>query len=39
MPDITISGAGSTVFARQLMTDILHIEGLDEGSFALARTE
>jgi alpha-galactosidase len=35
MPDITILGAGSTVFARQLMTDILHIEGLDEGSFAL----
>ena len=35
MPTITILGAGSTVFARQLMTDILHIEGLDEGSFAL----
>ncbi|MDQ2716429.1 MAG: alpha-galactosidase [Chloroflexota bacterium] len=35
MPQITILGAGSTVFARQLMTDILHIEGLDEGSFAL----
>jgi alpha-galactosidase len=28
-------GAGSTVFARQLMTDILHIEGLNEGTFAL----
>ncbi len=32
---ITILGAGSTVFARQLMTDILQIEGLDEGCFAL----
>lgn len=35
MPQITILGAGSTVFARQLMTDILHIDGLDEGCFAL----
>src|SRR5215470_345600 len=35
MPYITILGAGSTMFARQLMTDILHIEGLDEGHFAL----
>ena len=35
MPYITILGAGSTVFARQLMTDILQIEGLDEGCFAL----
>jgi alpha-galactosidase len=35
MPYITILGAGSTTFARQLMTDILQIEGLDEGSFAL----
>ena len=34
-PYITILGAGSTVFARQLMTDILLIEGLDEGCFAL----
>jgi alpha-galactosidase len=34
-PSITFMGAGSTVFARQLMTDILQIEGLDEGSFAL----
>lgn len=32
---ITILGAGSTVFARQLMTDILQIEGVDEGCFAL----
>ncbi len=35
MPKITIVGAGSTVFARQLITDILQIEGLDEGNFAL----
>jgi alpha-galactosidase len=35
MPYITILGAGSTVFARQLMTDILQIEGPDEGCFAL----
>ncbi len=35
MPYITILGAGSAVFARQLMTDILQIEGLNEGCFAL----
>jgi alpha-galactosidase len=35
MPYVTILGAGSTVFARQLMTDILQIEGLDGGCFAL----
>ncbi len=35
MPNITILGAGSAMFARQLMTDILQIEGLDEGCFAL----
>lgn len=35
MPYVTILGAGSAVFARQLMTDILQIEGLDEGCFAL----
>lgn len=35
MPNITILGAGSTMFARQLMTDILLIQGLDEGCFAL----
>lgn len=34
-PNITILGAGSTVFARQLMTDILLVEGLNEGSFSL----
>ncbi len=35
MPYITILGAGSAVFARQLMTDMLLIDGLDEGCFAL----
>jgi alpha-galactosidase len=35
MAYITILGAGSTVFAQKLMTDILQIEGLDEGTFAL----
>jgi alpha-galactosidase len=35
MPHITFLGAGSTVFARQLMTDILQVDGLDEGTFAL----
>ncbi len=34
-PKITFLGAGSAVFARQLITDILHIDGLDEGAFAL----
>jgi alpha-galactosidase len=32
---IAYIGAGSAVFARQLITDILTIEGLEEGSFAL----
>src|SRR5690242_21461763 len=35
VPKVTLVGAGSTVFARQLMTDILAIPGLDEGVFAL----
>jgi alpha-galactosidase len=35
MTQITFLGAGSTVFARQLITDILHIKGLDEGIIAL----
>ncbi len=35
MPKVTIIGAGSAVFARQLITDILLIDGLDEGEFAL----
>jgi len=35
MPKITLIGAGSAVFARQVMTDILQIEGLETGTFAL----
>jgi len=35
MPKVTLIGAGSAVFARQIITDILNIEGLDEGQFAL----
>jgi alpha-galactosidase len=35
MPKVTFIGAGSAVFARQLMTDILSIDGLDSGTFAL----
>jgi alpha-galactosidase len=35
MPKVTLVGAGSAVFARQVMTDILAIEGLDDGVFAL----
>jgi len=35
MPKVTFVGAGSAVFARQIMTDILAVEGLDEGEFAL----
>src|SRR5258708_4538759 len=32
---LTYIGAGSAVFARQLMTDILAVDGLDGGTFAL----
>ncbi len=35
MPKVTFVGAGSAVFARQLITDILAVDGLDEGTFAL----
>jgi alpha-galactosidase len=35
VPKVTIVGAGSAVFARQVMTDILAIDGLDGGVFAL----
>src|SRR6266540_2940952 len=35
MPRVTFIGAGSAVFARQLMTDVLAVDGLDEGTFAL----
>jgi alpha-galactosidase len=34
-PRITFVGAGSAVFARTLMTDIMAIDGLDAGTFAL----
>ena len=34
-PKITYVGAGSAVFARQIMTDILAIDGLERGTFAL----
>lgn len=35
MPKVTIVGAGSAVFARQIITDILAVDGLDTGVFAL----
>ena len=35
MPKVTMVGAGSAVFARQIITDVLAIEGLDGGTFAL----
>ena len=35
MPKVTMVGAGSAVFARQVMTDILAVDGLDRGVFAL----
>jgi len=35
VPKVTFVGAGSAVFARQLITDILAVDGLDSGSFAL----
>jgi len=35
MARVTLMGAGSAVFSRQLMMDILLIPDLDEGSFAL----
>src|SRR2546423_241712 len=35
MPKVTMVGAGSAVFARQIITDILAIGGLDSGTFAL----
>ena len=34
-PRVAILGAGSTVFARQLMTDLLCTPGLEAGEFAL----
>jgi alpha-galactosidase len=35
MPKIAYIGAGSGVFARQVITDILEVDGLDSGEFAL----
>ncbi len=35
MPKVTLIGAGSAVFARQIITDILAIDGLEQGEFAL----
>jgi alpha-galactosidase len=35
MPKVAMVGAGSAVFARQIITDILAIVGLDRGVFAL----
>ena len=35
VPKVTFVGAGSAVFARQLITDILAVDALDAGIFAL----
>jgi alpha-galactosidase len=35
MAKVTLIGAGSAVFARQIVTDVLAIDGLDGGTFAL----
>jgi len=35
MTKITFVGAGSAVFAREVITDLLNIEGMDEGHLAL----
>jgi alpha-galactosidase len=35
MPKITMVGAGSAVFARQIITDVLAVDGLETGTFAL----
>jgi alpha-galactosidase len=35
MPKVMMVGAGSAVFARQIITDILAVDGLDLGTFAL----
>jgi alpha-galactosidase len=34
-PRITYIGAGSAVFARQVLTDVLAVDGLEPGTFAL----
>ncbi len=35
MPKVTMVGAGSAVFARQIITDVLAVDGLHNGVFAL----
>ena len=35
MAKVTMVGAGSAVFARQIITDVLAVDGLDSGVFAL----
>src|SRR3989449_6411574 len=35
MPKVTMVGAGSAVFARQIITDVLAVDDLDSGTFAL----
>ena len=35
MPKVALIGAGSAVFAQRVITDILAIDGLDAGTFAL----
>lgn len=35
MPKIAYIGAGSGVFCRQVVTDVLAVDGLDDGEFAL----
>ena len=35
MVKVALIGAGSATFAQEVITDILAIEGLDEGTFAL----
>ena len=39
MTKTTIIGAGSAVFAQQMMTDVLAIDGLERGEFALIDTD
>jgi Family 4 glycosyl hydrolase len=36
---VALIGAGSAVFAQSMITDILAIEGLDAGSFALVEIQ
>ncbi|MFC3833564.1 MULTISPECIES: hypothetical protein [Deinococcus] len=39
MSKVTIIGAGSAVFAQQMITDVLAIPGLERGEFALIDTD